>query len=57
MNADELIKEIFRICQNTPCLDSNKNPKSEAQRLEDTVAKINTLCDTFFGDKNQHYNA
>jgi len=51
MNADELIKEIFRICQDTPCLDSNKNPNAEAQRLEDAVDKINELCDSFFGDK------
>ena len=51
MESEELIKEIFRICQDTPCLDSNKNPNAEAQRLEDAVDKINKLCDNYFGEK------
>jgi len=54
MTPEELIKQIFRICQDTQCLDTNKNPNEEAQRLEDTVYKINDLCDNFIAVNKNH---
>jgi hypothetical protein len=43
--AKTTLDKIFKICQNTPVVDSNKDPNKEAQRLDDAIAEINNICD------------
>jgi hypothetical protein len=47
MNAQELIKKIFSICQSTPQFNDSKDIKTEAERLDKAITDINFLCDIF----------
>jgi len=50
MEAKELIKKIFDLCQATPEYHEGKDATVEALRLDKTITEINSLCDIFLYD-------
>ena len=50
MKPGQAVKNVFDICNETPELDSNKDPNAEAQRLDNVITQIMDLCDNCIND-------